>query len=1034
MEYSRRELKAIMFTDIKSFSRMMGEDENRTILLVKEHRDLFRSFLPQFRGVERATAGDSFFVLFSSALEAVNCAIQIQTAFSERNRQVSPDEQLTIRIGIHLGDVFFDDSDRDVFGESINIAARTEPLALPGSICITDTVLAQVRSKLKLPVVPGRKMVMKNISNSPGIFHIALDAVQLEELNANYSTPEEPAHNLPGSEAQPAPVAGNKALPVTKKAMLIFCSILVVLSAALLFFRHRPLPAPPNSEVKTAKEKKILLLAFNNITGKKDDEWLSVGIADSIEIKLAAVKEYTVLSRHVVCNGPDKAENLKNAKNAGAELLLTGSYQKFGDQIKIVSSITDLQQGNKVIHSTECQGRMDEIFNLQDEISLKIISLIGTEASSELKKNIQEKWTRNLDAFRSYSLGIKSRESGDLIQAIKHFHAAVQHDPKFLHASRMIKFISSETEYIRFLADGSIHHSMQITSHNRSYWSTNIGKVITAEDIHGQPLPVRCENNMSFIDFPVDSSSSKPYRFFLEIQNCVTLSLTDQAYNYVMQVNHMDKQQISNIFELPEGYLPVSVAPLPVDRIVEGSKYIFLVKDTRYSSDSFLQSHFFTNDRSLYEKLKIFDYNRLADYFSRNYPSTQYNASLSANCVLAFRYDSMLKDGTTPELPEVILALCPEQNPQARFLAEWVKGRILVQEKKQIEAAKAYMAALSYEKNLYFIAADIYQWLLEQSLSSQIPVTPDQVVMTGLSHFKCFNDGFFGLDIPGAEYKKDTIPGEYTAALQDFKKGDFQSCFTRLEKLEQNSQNLYISLLMARSAMQMGTPGNAGKYYERIISFFPSNWMWLEHVDMCLAFNRPADALITLQTMRSAENSNYPLSTLLTRIISSMEDPASNFPDIEKAVDNIYARRDRENWDFSKDEIYYFLAISFDALKNRDDEKYRMWVFKNYKAEFMLDHLQMYSNENLFAICRIFSPSPWLTNNDRSWLLVLIRELYERSGYENEEYETLMVRLLMEHPAAGALDNPDASILSYEADSIQAKNIRQRYLTLAGKK
>lgn len=170
----KRELRAIMFTDMKSFSRMMGQDENRTIRLVKEHRDLFRNLLPKYRGVEQSTSGDSFFVIFNSALEAVNCAIEIQQTLETRNNNLDAAEQIWIRIGIHLGDVFYDDGDKDVFGEAINIAARTEPLARTGGICITGPVYGQVKSKLTHGCQYGGKLKMKNIADVPDVYHVLL--------------------------------------------------------------------------------------------------------------------------------------------------------------------------------------------------------------------------------------------------------------------------------------------------------------------------------------------------------------------------------------------------------------------------------------------------------------------------------------------------------------------------------------------------------------------------------------------------------------------------------------------------------------------------------------------------------------------------------------------------------------------------------------------------------------------------------------------------------------------------------------------
>lgn len=176
-----RQLKAILFSDIKSFSAMMGEDEARTVRLVREHRAIVRDALERFGGEEQGTAGDSFFVLFDSSVEAVRCAQAIQTALRERNAGLEPSEQVWIRIGIHVGDILVDDAEGQVYGEAVNIAARTEPLAEPGGICITSDVHKQIGSKLSLRAVHMGRAKMKNIADPPDVYKLELVDVAGDE-------------------------------------------------------------------------------------------------------------------------------------------------------------------------------------------------------------------------------------------------------------------------------------------------------------------------------------------------------------------------------------------------------------------------------------------------------------------------------------------------------------------------------------------------------------------------------------------------------------------------------------------------------------------------------------------------------------------------------------------------------------------------------------------------------------------------------------------------------------------------------------
>ena len=177
MTARERLLKAIMFSDVKSFSAMMATNEERTVRLIKEHREIIRGVLPAYGGEEHGTAGDSFFVLFGSAVNAVQCAVEIQEKFHELNAPRPEEEQIWIRIGIHIGDIIVDKTDNRVYGDGINIAARTEPRAEPGGICITQDVFQQVENKLGLRAIRIGKQEMKNIVHAPELYRVILGGV-----------------------------------------------------------------------------------------------------------------------------------------------------------------------------------------------------------------------------------------------------------------------------------------------------------------------------------------------------------------------------------------------------------------------------------------------------------------------------------------------------------------------------------------------------------------------------------------------------------------------------------------------------------------------------------------------------------------------------------------------------------------------------------------------------------------------------------------------------------------------------------------
>jgi class 3 adenylate cyclase len=166
----QQELAAIILTDMVGFSGSMQHDEQRTYAKLLEHNKIVRAEIAKYRGREIKTIGDAFLVIYRSALDAVKCAIAIQRALAEYNLAKDDADKILIRIGVHLGEVMI--TANDVFGDGVNIAARIEPLAEPGGICITGEVFALVRKKIKLKFERLDGVQLKNIAIAPDIYRI----------------------------------------------------------------------------------------------------------------------------------------------------------------------------------------------------------------------------------------------------------------------------------------------------------------------------------------------------------------------------------------------------------------------------------------------------------------------------------------------------------------------------------------------------------------------------------------------------------------------------------------------------------------------------------------------------------------------------------------------------------------------------------------------------------------------------------------------------------------------------------------------
>jgi len=167
-----RRLAAIMFTDMIGYTALGQENESLSLALVKQQQDLLRPILVRHDGREVKTMGDAFLVEFSSALDAVRCAYEIQRATREFNVPLPDEKRIHLRVGIHLGDVV--ESGGDISGDAVNLASRIEPLAENGGVCLTRQVYDHVQNKFELPLKSVGNKLLKNVASPIEVFRMVM--------------------------------------------------------------------------------------------------------------------------------------------------------------------------------------------------------------------------------------------------------------------------------------------------------------------------------------------------------------------------------------------------------------------------------------------------------------------------------------------------------------------------------------------------------------------------------------------------------------------------------------------------------------------------------------------------------------------------------------------------------------------------------------------------------------------------------------------------------------------------------------------
>jgi adenylate cyclase len=438
----QRKLAAIMFTDMVGYSALSQRDEKLAQELLEEHRQLLREIFPRFNGTEIKTIGDAFLVEFGSALEAAQCAIEIQRTLAHRDADAPADRQIQVRIGVHIGDVVHRGG--DVYGDGVNIASRIEPVAGPGGICVSMDVERQIRNALEARFEKLAPTELKNISVPMDLFRIVLPWERNVRLTAE---PEKNRH-----------AATTRRMP-WHEVVLALLLVAALIAVGFFFLRHRASQQASNaaasSPVGSVPEKSLAVLPFENLSEEKANAFFTEGVQDEILTNLSRIADLKVISRTSVMQYKSGAP--RNLREIGEQLgvahVVEGSVQRAANKVRVNAQLIDARNDAHLWAQTYDRDLAD-VFAIQSEIAKAIAEQLQAKLSPNEKKAIEQPPTTDLAAFDLYSraksllltAAFSVTNEPDLRKAIELLDEAVKRDPSFFDAYCQLAY-AHETIY-----------------------------------------------------------------------------------------------------------------------------------------------------------------------------------------------------------------------------------------------------------------------------------------------------------------------------------------------------------------------------------------------------------------------------------------------------------------------------------------------------------------------------------------------------------------------------------------------------------
>ncbi|HWN64637.1 MAG TPA: adenylate/guanylate cyclase domain-containing protein [Candidatus Binatus sp.] len=335
-----RKLAAIMFTDMVGYSALAERNEALALELLEEHRRLLRSIFPKHHGSEIKTIGDGFLAEFPSALAAVQCGIEIQEVIAKRNSANPQQEIFQVRIGIHAGDVVRRDD--DVIGDGVNIAARIEPLAGAGGICISQQVFDQVENRVANSLKRMGQVKLKNMMRPLGVYWVGYE----------------------GAPSGP--------------------------------------PAHVDADESSLTQKSIAVLPFLNMSSDPENEYLSDGLTEDLIMAFSRLKGLRVPARTSSFVFKGKNEDIRRiGRQLNVKTILEGSVRKVANRLRITAQLINVLDGDHLWSQT-FDREMQEVFAIQDEITREIVRALEMQLVGAGEQPVAKHGTYNTDAYQLY--------------------------------------------------------------------------------------------------------------------------------------------------------------------------------------------------------------------------------------------------------------------------------------------------------------------------------------------------------------------------------------------------------------------------------------------------------------------------------------------------------------------------------------------------------------------------------------------------------------------------------------------------------
>ena len=377
---AERKLSAIFASDVVGFSKMMATDEQKTLEVLQQRREVIDGLIEDHSGRVFGSAGDSVIAEFASPIKATECAVQMQNQMKALNEGTPEDEQMVFRVGINVGDVMV--TVDNLFGDAVNIAARLESAAQPGGICLSKAMFEMINQKVQVSFEDAGQLELKNIPQPVQAYFVVL--------------------GLQGTR----------------------------------YLQHSEVP---QAKVEQTEPGSLAVMLFKNLSKDEEQGYFCEGFSEDLISALSKYRKLLLLSGNASFAYRGQNKSPKDiSKELGVRYLLEGSVRKLGPRMRISTSLIAADRENTV-WSDNFDTTLDEIFDVQDELVEKIVYTLVGRVEADAVQQLASKPPENRTAYDLVLQGLEHHRKAGVAQehaeqALGLFEQAIEADPGYARA------------------------------------------------------------------------------------------------------------------------------------------------------------------------------------------------------------------------------------------------------------------------------------------------------------------------------------------------------------------------------------------------------------------------------------------------------------------------------------------------------------------------------------------------------------------------------------------------------------------------